>query len=148
MAGCFQRATTSTGAKTVLGNDSPKRATEELLTYKNGVLHGPAQAANHRGMPVSDGTYYEGKQDGTWTFYLDDGTLQEISVFEDGERTENIRVNGPFTDWHSPDRPAKEVHFCWTGSRTGRFGSGTTKGNTSLKNTSTLRWVEPFGDKS
>ena len=84
---------------------------EELLTYKNGVLHGPAQAANHRGMPVSDGTYYEGKQDGTWTFYLDDGTLQEISVFEDGERTENIRVNGPFTDWHSPDRPAKEVHF-------------------------------------
>ena len=84
---------------------------EELLTYKNGVLHGPAQAANRRGMPVSSGGYYQGKQDGTWTFYLDNGTLQEINVFEEGELTETIRVNGPFTDWHNPDRPAKEVHY-------------------------------------
>ena len=84
---------------------------EELLTYKNGVLHGPAEAANRRGMPVSKGAYYEGDQDGTWTFYLDDGTLQEINRFEEGELTETIRVNGPFTDWHNPDRPAKEVNY-------------------------------------
>ena len=84
---------------------------KELLTYKNGVLHGPAQAANPRGMLLSKGAYYEGQQDGTWTFYLDDGTLQEINVFEEGVLTESVRVNGPFTDWHNPDRPAKEVHY-------------------------------------
>ena len=76
---------------------------EELLTYRNGTLHGPAQAYYGRGMPVSDGTYYEGAEEGSWTFYLDDGTLQEISGLRTLERTENIRVNGPFTDWYGED---------------------------------------------
>ena len=84
---------------------------EELLTFKDGDLHGPAKASTGRGKPVSEGAYHNGEQDGTWMFYLDDGRVHEISVFEEGDLVNNVRVNGPFTDWHNQDRPASEVHY-------------------------------------
>ena len=112
---------------------------EELLTFKDGDLHGPVKASTGRGKPVSEGAYHNGEQDGTWMFYLEDGRVHEISVFEEGDLVNNVRVNGPFTDWHNQDRPASEVHYR-NKLKDGPFTEWHNQGGSSLKNRSTRTW--------
>ena len=82
-----------------------------MVTYRRGTLDGPFKAFYGGGQRLSEGAYLDGVEDGSWKFYLEDGRLQHIHRYRDGQLLETIRVNGTFTEWHGEERPASEYTY-------------------------------------
>jgi len=59
-------------------------------SYKNGKKDGPWVSYWDNGQLDSKGTYKDGKKDGPWVSYLKDGTVYESSTgtFKDGEKVD------------------------------------------------------------
>ena len=83
-------------------------ALRQRVTYDKGILHGRFETYDGQGGRMAEGQYVGGAEDGNWKYYLEDGRLQSIVRFNHGKRTETMRVNGTFVDWHGEDRPAFE----------------------------------------
>jgi antitoxin component YwqK of YwqJK toxin-antitoxin module len=52
------------------------------ITYRDGLVHGPYVAFWPNGNTATEGQYYEGKQEGLWHFYNEDGTISNIIRFK------------------------------------------------------------------
>ncbi|MCI0640873.1 MAG: hypothetical protein L0Y72_30355 [Gemmataceae bacterium] len=55
------------------------------ISYRNGVVHGPFVDYWSDGKVASEGQFVNGRQDGLWHFYFEDGRLSEIIHFKDGK---------------------------------------------------------------
>ncbi len=52
------------------------------ITYRDGIVHGPYVAFWLNGKVSTEGQYLEGKQEGIWHFYNEDGTIHAIILFK------------------------------------------------------------------
>jgi antitoxin component YwqK of YwqJK toxin-antitoxin module len=52
------------------------------LTYRDGVVHGPYVDFWSNGKVACEGQHQEGKQEGIWHFYNEDGAIQAIIQFK------------------------------------------------------------------
>ncbi|MBD3636347.1 MAG: hypothetical protein HUJ25_03320 [Crocinitomicaceae bacterium] len=62
--------------------DLAESAIQMEATYINGVLHGPISIWSNDGNLYCTGTYQNNKKSGEWTFYFDDGSINEKGHYD------------------------------------------------------------------
>lgn len=70
------------GTYVVLGDNGTKQLE---ITYRRGIPHGPFCDYWSTGPVACTGQFSEGKQDGAWRFYKEDGSLMEVIHFKAGK---------------------------------------------------------------
>lgn len=61
------------------------------ISYRHGILHGPYVGFWPNGKVSSEGQHDNGKQEGIWHFYNDDGAIHAITHFKDGKGIEDTQ---------------------------------------------------------
>jgi antitoxin component YwqK of YwqJK toxin-antitoxin module len=61
------------------------------ICYRQGVLHGPYVSFWPDGKVSSEGSHCEGKQEGIWHFYNENGTIHAIIQFKDDKEIDSAQ---------------------------------------------------------
>lgn len=78
---------------------------KKISNYQNGLLHGCQIRFAENGNKELAIAYYEGKKDGSWTYYFDDQKIARSEEWEKGEK------EGAFKTFNNMDKLISEQYF-------------------------------------
>ena len=81
--------------------------------FRDGLQEGAWTTWHVGGAPHARGSYLFGAKEGVWIERRPDGSLDEAAsgIFESGERTGDLLVDGVQTDWFAPDEPRERASW-------------------------------------
>ena len=88
----------------------------EQYCEKSGVMHGPIRKYFANGNRSAEGSYDNGKTDGTWSWWYEDGKKKSKGNYKKGKQT------GSWSWWHENGDRAREGDFL-NGRKAGQWTS-------------------------
>ncbi len=88
----------------------------EQYCEKDGIMHGPIRKYYANGNRSAEGSYNEGKTDGTWSWWYEDGKKKSKGSYKKGKQT------GGWSWWHESGERAREGDFL-NGRKAGQWTS-------------------------
>jgi antitoxin component YwqK of YwqJK toxin-antitoxin module len=79
--------------------------------YKNNLKHGDYLRNWPNGNKMEEGKYHEGKQDGLWNFYSENGVPEKSIVFQNGTVISTRLLKGVYTEKYPSGRVKSECEY-------------------------------------